>query len=96
MNESNEQLLKRFIKTGHYEGISFIILLAIAVPLKYYANMPEAVRLMGPIHGVLFILYCFQLLNVMKQLKWSYKKGAVAFLLSLVPFGTFWLYKLKG
>lgn len=72
------------------EGISFIILLGIAMPLKYYLNKPEAVKITGMAHGVLFVLYIILLLIVHLKLKWTTKKTSLAFLASFIPFGTFY------
>lgn len=86
--------LNRFLKTGLLEGISFILLVGIAMPLKYFADMPLPVRIVGMLHGILFILYCLLLVQCAWYYKWSFVKVVSAFLLSLVPFGTFFLEKL--
>ncbi|WP_025761236.1 DUF3817 domain-containing protein [Dyadobacter tibetensis] len=72
------------------EGISYLVLLGIAMPLKYMADMPEAVRLVGTAHGVLFVLFCMLLLQVTIEKGWSFKKAFLGFLSSLIPFGTFY------
>lgn len=72
------------------EGWSFLILLLIAMPLKYMANMPEAVRVVGMAHGLLFVLYIIMVIQVKIELNWSYKKMLLAFLASIIPFGTFY------
>ncbi len=71
------------------EGISYLLLLFIAMPFKYFAQIPEPVKYLGWAHGFLFILYCFLLLKVWIQYKWTFKKAFLAFVASLVPFGTF-------
>lgn len=73
------------------EGISYLILLGIAMPLKYMAGLPEAVKYVGWAHGVLFVAFCFLLLKVWIRYKWSFLKTFIAFLASLLPFGTFFL-----
>jgi integral membrane protein len=73
------------------EGLSFIVLLFIAMPLKYLADMPLAVRFTGMAHGLLFVLYLFALLEAALALRWSFTRVAVAFGASLVPFGNFLL-----
>ena len=75
--------------TGLAEGTSFLILLLIAMPLKYMAGMPMAVKYAGWAHGILFILYIVALINVRLDYKWPFKKLLVAFIASLLPFGTF-------
>jgi len=83
--------LRRFMLIAFIEGISYLVLLLIAMPLKYYANMPEVVKYIGWAHGVLFVLFCYYLLKVWIGFKWSFGKAALAFIASLVPFGTFLL-----
>jgi integral membrane protein len=82
---------RNFITIAHAEGISYIILLFIAMPLKYFLNIPEAVRYVGLLHGLLFVLFGFYWLNSWFLLKWKVKQAAIIFLLSLVPFGTFYI-----
>jgi len=84
---------KRLLNIGKAEGISFLVLLFIAMPLKYWAEMPAAVRVVGMLHGVLFILYVIVLAYCTNYYGWKIKRVLIAFLLSLVPFGTFFLEK---
>lgn len=72
------------------EGVSFLVLLGIAMPLKYLAGMPQAVKMVGMAHGVLFILYILLLVQVTTERNWSFKKALLAFVASLIPFGTFY------
>lgn len=73
------------------EGASFLILLGIAMPLKYLAGMPLAVKVVGWAHGVLFVAFCFLLLQAMLVMGWSFARSAVVFVASLLPFGPFLL-----
>lgn len=82
-----------FIQTGHAEGVSFLVLLFIAMPLKYMFDMPLAVRIVGSLHGVLFVAYVLLLALVHIKLKLKISQSIGLFLLSLVPFGTFYLHK---
>lgn len=86
MSKTNLGLLRII---GLLEGISYILLLGIAMPLKYAANMPEYIYPTGLAHGLLFTLYILFVLIVAWQLKW--KVGVIfwAMLASLLPFGTF-------
>ena len=86
--------MKRLLNLGVGEGISFIILLGIAMPLKYLGGMHTPVRIAGSIHGVLFIWYAIALLQAKFSNGFSNKKTAIAFLLSFLPFGTFFLKKI--
>lgn len=81
--------LGRFRLIAIVEGISYLVLLFIAMPLKYFGGIPDAVKYTGWAHGVLFMLFMLALLNVMINNKWSFLKSAVAFISSLIPFGTF-------
>jgi len=71
------------------EGASFLLLLGVAMPLKYIADMPMAVKVVGWIHGVLFVLFCYALLQVMLKTQWSLGRCAIIFIASLLPFGPF-------
>ncbi|MEM6785073.1 MAG: DUF3817 domain-containing protein [Bacteroidota bacterium] len=74
---------------GLVEGTSFLVLLFIAMPLKYLADQPEAVSVVGWVHGVLFVLFGVALLVAMQDEGWSLKKAAVIFVAAVVPFGPF-------
>lgn len=73
------------------EGISFLILLGIAMPLKYFAGIPEVTSVVGALHGVLFILYALAAVALMLALRWSPLWFIGAMLASVIPFGTFYL-----
>lgn len=81
--------LGRFRMVALLEGVSFLILLFIAMPLKYYAGYPLMVKYTGWAHGVLFVLYIATLLQAALVHKWSFLKMVLAFVASLLPFGTF-------
>jgi integral membrane protein len=94
MKDKASVTLKRLLNVGVGEGISFIVLLAIAMPLKYLAGMQTPVRIVGSIHGVLFIWYAIALLQAKFANGFSNKKALIAFLLSFLPLGTFFLKKV--
>ncbi len=74
--------------TGFFEALSWLLLLFVAMPLKYFAGKPEMVRYVGWAHGLLFILYIMQLLLVWASRKWKFSmlaKGAIG---AFLPFGT--------
>ena len=83
-------LIGKFRLTGFIEGISFLLLLGVAMPLKYYWGMPIYVKIVGMAHGILFILYCLQLYLTMRHHKWSLGYAAYLFVAALIPFGTFY------
>lgn len=83
--------LNRFRLIALLEGISFVVLLFIAMPLKYFADWPLAVKYTGWMHGVLFMLYIVALAHAALVYRWSFFKIVAAFIASLIPFGTFYL-----
>ncbi len=82
-------MVKIFRVVGFLEAISFLVLLLVAMPLKYYYGMPLAVRIAGSAHGALFVAYSFLLIKVARDLDWSLKNAVLAFLGAFVPFGPF-------
>ena len=93
MITNNTQKLKKtfswFRKTAFIEGISFIVLLAIAMPLKYFANMPMAVTIIGGIHGALYVAYMILAFMVKEERNKKFSWLVKAFIASIIPFGTF-------
>ena len=75
------------------EGWSFLILLAVAMPLKYLASIPEPVSIIGMAHGVLFIAYILLVIQVKILHRWSIGKALLAMFASIIPFGTFYVEK---
>jgi integral membrane protein len=90
----NTTVTKWFLLIGKVEGYSYLLLLFIAMPLKYLFHTPEYVRPIGSIHGVLFVAFMLLLALMFFKVKLSFKNSVFAFLLSLVPFGTFFLKRL--
>jgi integral membrane protein len=79
---------------GIWEGISFLLLLFVAMPLKYFAGFPKAVSVVGMLHGVLVVAFIYTIINAITSSGLTLKKGIIALLASLLPFGTFFLDKL--
>lgn len=74
------------------EGISLLILIFIAVPLKYFGHDPSLVKAMGPIHGALFLLFIFNTLSVGVEQQWKFKTTTWKVLIAcIIPFGTFYI-----
>jgi integral membrane protein len=71
------------------EGASFLALLFIGMPLKYLAGLPLAVRILGSVHGVLFLLFVAALYRAASERGWPLRRSLAAFTASIVPFGTF-------
>jgi integral membrane protein len=87
------KLLHRFRMVAIAEGISFLILLLIAMPLKYMFDLPQAVKFFGWIHGALFVLFIYSAFAVFTAFKKDFLWLGKAFLASIIPFGTFILDK---
>lgn len=91
---TNSKIIRNFLLTGKIEGYSFLLLLFIAMPLKYIFLHPEFVRVAGSLHGILFIAFLYMTLQMYLEKELTLKKSAVAVLLSFLPFGTFFLKRL--
>jgi integral membrane protein len=76
---------------GFLEGLSFILLLGVAMPLKYLAGQPEAVRVVGMAHGVLFLLYLAATAQAAMEYRWTWQRSLLIAAASLVPFGPFYV-----
>lgn len=71
------------------EGVSFLLLLGLAMPLKHFAGLPQAVKIFGWAHGLLFIALCYMLLKVTIEFRWPLTRSAMVFIAALLPFGPF-------
>ena len=71
--------------------MSFLVLLGIAMPLKYLAGWPLAVKFVGWAHGILFVALCVVLLQTMLAARWPITRGMLIFVAALLPFGPFLL-----
>ena len=89
-----------FINTA--EGYSYLALLFVAMPLKYMLGLAVAVKIVGMIHGLLFIAFLILLMLAADEVKWPFKSSVIFFVASLIPFGTFFTknkikaYELKS
>jgi integral membrane protein len=90
----DQWITKYFLQIGKLEGYSYLFLLLVAMPLKYIFKQPQFVLYTGYIHGVLFISFIVFLALVFFRGKLNFKNSAFALLLSLIPFGTFYLKNL--
>ncbi|MFM9985427.1 MAG: DUF3817 domain-containing protein [Flavobacteriales bacterium] len=79
-----------------FEGISLLILLFIAMPMKYMYGDPSLVRSVGMAHGVLFVVFIFSTIQVSSDFKWKFSETTWKVILGgFIPFGTFWVdYKI--
>ena len=74
---------------GLVEGLSFLVLLGVAMPLKYFAGMPQAVTVAGWLHGLLFIAFCIALTQAHQEANWSLWRSGTVLIAALLPFGPF-------
>jgi len=88
-NDEQSASLKTLTLVGYLEGTSFLLLLGIAMPLKYMMGIPEGVKYLGMAHGLLFIAYIVILMGTANKVKmplWAMPTGVIA---SVLPFGPF-------
>ncbi len=89
LTKGQHSALKNLTIMGYLEGTSFLLLLGIAMPLKYMLGMPEAVSYVGMAHGALFIGYILMLVVATSKIKmplWAMPAGVLG---SFLPFGPF-------
>ncbi|MBK8226711.1 MAG: DUF3817 domain-containing protein [Flavobacteriales bacterium] len=84
-----DPIIRRFRTVAIAEGVSFILLLFIAMPLKHFFGMPMAVKVVGWAHGALFIAYWVAAVPLFTKLKWDPERIVGLGLASVLPFGTF-------
>ena len=87
------KLITTFRILAFLEGVSYILLLFIATPIKYFADDPQYVKLLGMPHGVLFMGYVAMALFISKDMKWSSKTLWTVIIAGVIPFGTFYIDK---
>ncbi len=85
--------VKLFRIVGFLEGLSYVLLLFIATPIKYTMGDPQYVRFLGMPHGLLFITYIVLSIILKPELKWNSRQFNLVLLASVIPFGTFYIDK---
>jgi integral membrane protein len=79
---------------GFLEGISLLVLLLVAVPMKYYFQNPSISKVLGPVHGAIFLLFLFSTLSVGVEQNWKFKTTIWKVILAcFIPLGTFYIDK---
>lgn len=89
MSLSMQKTINQLRVVGFFEGVSFLVLLLVAMPLKYLAGMPLPVRITGAVHGFLFVLYIIAVARAARANQWSTWRVVDAVVASLYPLGTF-------
>lgn len=86
-------MIKIFRIISFLEGVSYLLLLFIATPIKYTQGDSSYVKLLGMPHGILFMLYVVFAIVIQKQMKWNLKNMIIILICAIVPFGTFYVDK---
>jgi integral membrane protein len=86
-------MMKAFRIIALLEGISYILLLFVGIPMKYMMDNPTMVKAMGMPHGVLFMAYLFLAISLKTQQRWKFGEFMVILAASILPFGTFYVDK---
>jgi integral membrane protein len=90
-SKKNIRMTKLFLAIAKLEGISLLLLLGLAMPLKYYYGQPQYVQHIGMAHGVLFIAYIILGAYLFFTQSWPLKKWIFVSVASILPFGTFYI-----
>ncbi|MGM0533661.1 MAG: DUF3817 domain-containing protein [Campylobacterota bacterium] len=85
--------INKFRVIAFLEGISYLLLLFVAMPVKYVLEQPALVKMVGMGHGILFIAFIILLVQSAFTYRWKMGFNLIAFIASLLPFATFWLEK---
>jgi integral membrane protein len=86
--------MRNFKILSYIEGASLLLLFFVAMPLKYLAGMPEAVRIVGTIHGVLFVMFVVSSLVIGRQFGWTIRHIVMSWVIASIPFGP-WIFERK-
>ncbi len=86
-------MIKAFRLTAILEGISYLLIFGLTMPLKYWADIGGPNKVVGMAHGILFILFVVLAAYVTWERKWGIKRFLILFIASLLPFGTFYADK---
>ncbi len=89
MDKKKNVNIKLFKTVAILEGVSFLLLLGVAMPLKYVWGYQEATKIIGMVHGLLFIVYVYMVFMYREGLGWNAKTTALALIASVLPFAPF-------
>jgi integral membrane protein len=87
--DTRTRLILHLRSVALVEAVSFLLLLGIAMPLKYLAGLPMAVKIVGWAHGLLFVWLLIALAIVKLRARWTWREAGVVLLAALLPFGPF-------
>ncbi len=86
-------MITSFRLISYLEGISYLLILFVTMPLKYLFESPEPNKIIGMAHGFLFLGYIVVAILIKAEKKWNIKTLAIVLICSIIPFGTFWMDK---
>ncbi len=86
-------MITSFRLISYLEGISYLLILFVTMPLKYMFESPEPNKVIGMAHGLLFLLYIVFAFVIRPEKQWNNKTLGIVLLCSIIPFGTFWMDK---
>ncbi len=84
-------MITSFRIISYLEGISYLLILFVTMPLKYMFESPEPNKVIGMAHGFLFLIYIVFAIMVKPEKQWNNKTLGIVLLCSVIPFGTFWM-----
>ncbi|WP_106793751.1 DUF3817 domain-containing protein [Aquimarina sp. Aq78] len=84
-------MITSFRLISYLEGISYLLILFVTMPLKYIFESPEPNQIIGMAHGFLFLIYIVFAFLVKPEKKWNIKTLMIVLACSIIPFGTFWM-----
>lgn len=91
MSQAKSRTVSTFEVVSFLEGLSYILLLFVAVPIKYLMGDASLVKVLGMPHGVLFVLYIIMALLIRSRMQWNGRTTMIVLAASLLPFGTFYI-----
>ena len=91
--QNQKKLIRQLRYSGIIEGISFLVLLLIAMPLKYIFHKPAFVLFFGWVHGTLFVTYAYFVIRTWSVRKWQFRKAFRIGIAAIIPLGTFYIDK---
>jgi integral membrane protein len=92
MKNIMDSQLGRLRVISYLEGVSLLLLVGVGVPLKHFGSDPTMVKLIGPVHGILFLLFIISALGVGVEQNWKFKETTWKVLIAcIIPFGTFYI-----
>ena len=86
-------MINIFKITSFLEGTSYLLLLFVGVPMKYFMDNPIMVKSLGMPHGILFMAYIVMALLIRGKMNWDFKTTLIVLVASVLPFGTFYVNK---